>query len=338
LASDLASLAGRSDPAKAARIYGQAARLLATALEHEKDADACNRLASDLASLADRFDPAEAAQIYGQATRALADAIARDTSGQTGMGMGMMMGWRQTSPGTLTSMTARMAPDEAVRVIATALKQASNPDCRTALAQVLSATVDRLNAVEADRVCEQVIGSLDRDALDSVAPELLSQLNPGRAHALAWDLASRMCSEPESDTDVLSRILTNTSREQRARRAARMAAAAGPGLKGILEAAARVSAEPFPCRLTTQELVELLKMPTCLRGARRIVLDHLGNRYSRRFANHWDFVRFATEQKLGLDFTTPPERPDRKDTDRPRSPEKRLNHRQGYSQGLNPPF
>jgi hypothetical protein len=54
---------------------------------------------------------------------------------------------------------------------------------------------------------------------------------------------------------------------------------------------------------------ELLKMPTCFGKARRIVLDHLGNRYGRYFVNHWAFVRFATEQKLGLDFSTPPKRP-----------------------------
>ena len=29
------------------------------------------------------------------------------------------------------------------------------------------------------------------------------------------------------------------------------------------------AAEPFPCRLTTQELVDLLKMPTCFGAARR---------------------------------------------------------------------
>jgi len=41
-----------------------------------------------------------------------------------------------------------------------------------------------------------------------------------------------------------------------------------------------------------------------------LVLDHLGNRYGRRFVNHWAFVRFAQEQGLELDFTTPPKRPD----------------------------
>jgi hypothetical protein len=69
-------------------------------------------------------------------------------------------------------------------------------------------------------------------------------------------------------------------------------------------------AEPFPCRLSTQQLVELLKMPTCVGPARRVVLDHLGNRYQRPFADVWEFVRFAEEQKLGLDFTSPPQRPE----------------------------
>jgi hypothetical protein len=44
--------------------------------------------------------------------------------------------------------------------------------------------------------------------------------------------------------------------------------------------------------------------------ARRVVLEQLENRYRRPFADHWQFVRFATEQRLGLDFTSPPRRPD----------------------------
>jgi len=38
---------------------------------------------------------------------------------------------------------------------------------------------------------------------------------------------------------------------------------------------------------------------------------HLGNRYGRTFANHWELVRHAKEQQLDLDFTTPPKRPAR---------------------------
>ena len=64
----------------------------------------------------------------------------------------------------------------------------------------------------------------------------------------------------------------------------------------------------LPCRLTAQKLVDV-KMPTCFGPARRVVLDHLGNRYGRRFANHWAFVRYAQEQGLKLDLTSPPRRP-----------------------------
>lgn len=55
-------------------------------------------------------------------------------------------------------------------------------------------------------------------------------------------------------------------------------------------------------------------MPTCYGDFRRVVLDHLGNRFGRRFVNHWSFVRFAREQNLELDFTTPPKRPDPKES------------------------
>ena len=48
--------------------------------------------------------------------------------------------------------------------------------------------------------------------------------------------------------------------------------------------------------------------------ARKVILTHLGNRYGRRFGNHWEFVRYAREHNLGLDFTTPPRRPDPKQT------------------------
>jgi hypothetical protein len=83
--------------------------------------------------------------------------------------------------------------------------------------------------------------------------------------------------------------------------------------KGVIHALALLlpAAEPPPCRLSTQQLVELLKMPTCLGEARRVVLDQLGHRYRRHFADAWEFVRFAKEQHLDdLDFISPPQRPE----------------------------
>ena len=70
------------------------------------------------------------------------------------------------------------------------------------------------------------------------------------------------------------------------------------------------AAEPPDCLLSSQQLVELLKMPPFVGVARRAVLDLLGNRYHRTFADQWEFVRYAKEQHLDLDFTTPPQRPE----------------------------
>ena len=78
----------------------------------------------------------------------------------------------------------------------------------------------------------------------------------------------------------------------------------------LAPAALAFALEPPPCRFSTQQLVELLKHPFCADQARRVVLEQLENRYRRPFANHWEFVRYAQEQRLGLDFTTPPRRPE----------------------------
>lgn len=75
----------------------------------------------------------------------------------------------------------------------------------------------------------------------------------------------------------------------------------------------RIDAKERPCVFTTPQLVELLKFPTLNGKSRRLVLDHLENRYKQKFNTHWDFVRYAKEQQLGLDFDSPPTRPSPKE-------------------------
>lgn len=134
---------------------------------------------------------------------------------------------------------------------------------------------------------------------------LLDQLDPDRARGLARELASLLCAENDNsdeDATTLSLLLSDASPGQWRRRIAE-AWAVDEEWAGLILTA------PWPCRLTTQELVELLKMPTCFGGVRRVVLEHLGNRYGRKFANHGKFVRFAESRRLGLDFKAPPRRP-----------------------------
>jgi hypothetical protein len=65
------------------------------------------------------------------------------------------------------------------------------------------------------------------------------------------------------------------------------------------------AAEMPRCRLSTEQLIDLLKKPTCVGKPRRVILDHLGQRYQRRFEDVWEFVEFLREQQLPLDFASP---------------------------------
>jgi hypothetical protein len=67
----------------------------------------------------------------------------------------------------------------------------------------------------------------------------------------------------------------------------------------------RKAQEPLLGRLSPQELVELLKHPTCVAKARRIILDQLGSHYQRAFSDHWAFVSYAQDQMLDLDLNGP---------------------------------
>jgi hypothetical protein len=66
--------------------------------------------------------------------------------------------------------------------------------------------------------------------------------------------------------------------------------------------------KPWPSQFSTQELVDLLKMPTCIGPAREVILWQLGQKYNRTFADVWEFVDYAHEPLPEVDLTTPPRR------------------------------
>jgi hypothetical protein len=110
----------------------------------------------------------------------------------------------------------------------------------------------------------------------------------------------------------LATVLTRITPEQRRRRiqsVTGLVALAPPTWSLLAPAAAHSALDPVPEPLPAQLLVDLLKQPLCVGEPRRQVLEQLGRHYRRQFANQWDFVRFATEHNLGLDFTSPPQRP-----------------------------
>ena len=81
------------------------------------------------------------------------------------------------------------------------------------------------------------------------------------------------------------------------------------GLSVVLSRVGSTTARQHLPPLPPQTLVDLLKQPFCVGEARRLVLDQLSRHYNRPFADQWDFVDHVHQQQLGLDLTTPPERP-----------------------------
>jgi tRNA A-37 threonylcarbamoyl transferase component Bud32 len=347
-ARTLVTLASRVDPAEAARIRRLAATVFADARKQETPALAIN-IANGLSSLATSMDPSEASAMFASAVdyetnpnspgwKSLRSTL-NELNGMAGTQPGLIDG--------LVTAVSRLSTAEAARVcgqtaslLSSRLEREPNTALRNELALSLAKVAGKMDPVDASRVCDKAIDILvqaraeqpqEHASIDPLVAKLLLRIDPQIASRRARDLSTVMMrdwngsaimgmpmmgmmgrglSGSDAEAALLNSVLTDNSREQISQRIARIAKTAVPGFEGVLEAAARLFAEPFPCRLTTQELVELLKMPTCIGAARRVVLDHLGNRYGRRFVNHWAFVRHATEQKLDLDLTTPPRRPE----------------------------
>jgi hypothetical protein len=143
-----------------------------------------------------------------------------------------------------------------------------------------------------------------------------ARLEPKEVAAAAGTLTETIAktNNPIALASLADGLSAALGKAQRNKRAEAVAAAVGclynrqalPGALLLLGPAT----EPFQCRLSDQELVELLKHPLCVGLARRAVLDHLEMQHRRTFADQWEFVRYAQEQQLDLDFTTPPQRPE----------------------------
>jgi hypothetical protein len=307
----LAEVADRSDATQAARLCSRAAGILLEAFNRPGGAADRQALASALAEVMGRIDRTEAGRLSGQVARTLAEAFDRekDAEARTALAWG------------LASVGGHADPIGTARTLADAVEREQGSETRRILASALSKLATRLDFAEAERVSERCLHSLihqgDDEALTGawgndrrLTAEFLRNLGPTKARVLAREFVFQEGSIRAIDVNGLPAVLDEAGRVQIGRRAGILTMMVGLGLPGPFAWARGLASEPFPCRLTTRELVELLKMPTCFGSARRVVLDHLGNRYGRRFVNHWAFVRFAREQGLDLDFTTPLRRPD----------------------------
>jgi hypothetical protein len=326
----LADVAPGLEPPEAARVLRGAAQMLARALENEKEAAGRAELTLGLRAVAARLEPAEAARVLREVLE----------QGKAAVGAFALVA-------DLIHVAARLEPTEARQVLgqaagalAHALVKEKDAPGTSGLAIDIALLAAHLEPTEAAKMCVPVIqhqlrasaATAGQDRTDTrtmvrlvqaLEPQLAADYSKKAVFNLCWccdpndsqpvpSFASWL--EPMFDhTESLDGLLTNATRPERNSRAAALATALGlaGGRPFFGFPALPTASKPLPCLLSTQDLVELLKMPTCYGEARKVVLRHLGNRYGRTFANHWEFVRYAQEHHLGLDFTTPPKRPER---------------------------
>jgi hypothetical protein len=345
LAQGLSAVAGRLEPREAA----EAATTLTQAMTRNNDFQAFFPLAQGLSMVAARMEPREAAAMLTQAmthtqnpqaVQALAQGLsavaarmeAKEAAALLTQAMTRNDDFQAFFPLAqgLSMVAARMEPREAAALLTQAMTHTQNPNALEILAQGLSAVAARMEPTEGTRVSAEAAATLtkamtrtnDANNLWALAQGLsavAARMEPKEAARLSAEAAAALTQVMTRTNDdyalsslaqALSAVLGDGRRLERARAVAATVGYlhASQGLPGAL-ALLRPAAEPFPRRLSDQELVELLKRPLHLGPARRAILDHLEYRHQRPFATQWDFVRFAEEQKLGLDFTRRPQRP-----------------------------
>jgi len=296
LVSCLSLLSARLEPKEAAVV----ATALTQAMKDAKNAGALSSLARGLSAVAARMGPEESAQVNAQVYVALTRAIngAKDKDDLRPLFQG------------LASVAATLGPEEVARTAAAltqAMRDPKNVNELFQLAQSLSTVAPYMEPQEAAKAAGSLIQVMQDSPifLASALSAVLSAAPPAEIPSRSAKSASAVAFPTGPGHALMALALVIVAAEPDPLPA--MPCTARFDDKGQLIPAAKP--ELRPCRLSTQQLIELLKMPTCMGGARRIVLDQLEKRYRRTFVDAWEFVRFAGDENLSLDFTTPPQRP-----------------------------
>jgi hypothetical protein len=271
LARALGELTARLEPAGATQ-------LLADALDKETNPSARHELVKALVAMATRVEPAMTARLIAEVSRRLADDLTKVTNPSE----------RTMLAESLVAVAARLEQTEATalaRLLPKALAKEADSNARSNLARALGAIAGRLGPAEALALAQMLPDALAKEMDRATRSQLIRALGA---------VAARI--EPE---EVVPRSLL-------AARAVSSWMSLSPqlGNAGLLLQAA----EPIASRFGTQQLVDLLKMPTCVGEARTVILEQLSNRYKRPFADVWEFVEWAEKNEPGLDFKSPPKR------------------------------
>jgi tRNA A-37 threonylcarbamoyl transferase component Bud32 len=309
LAQHLSAVAARQDAKDAAAVTAEAAGVLVQAMKNAKNAFALQALAQGLSVVAARQDAKDAAAVAAEAAGILVQAM-KDTKDAFALSLVV---------GGLSAVAARLDAKDAAQaagILVQAMNDAKNASAFRQLAPGLSAVAARMEAAQAAGILVQSM----KDTKDVLALRYLAEGLSAVAARLDAKAGTPVLlqgmthtNDPEALGKLAHGLAAVRGEEIPSRSAMAASAVAFPtGNSDALTALGLLlpAAEPPDCLLSSQQLVELLKRPGFVGPARRAVLDLLGNRYHRTFADQWEFVRYAKEQHLDLDFTTPPQRPE----------------------------
>ncbi|HVS40361.1 MAG TPA: hypothetical protein VMS17_32690, partial [Gemmataceae bacterium] len=323
LARSVAALAARLEPAEAARRASAAARQVVGAMVKTPNPGVLYDMADALAALAPLMAPAEAAAQTAFAADQIVDA----------MGKTNYPAHIQHLAAALMLLAPRLPPGEAARQASAAARLALDAAAKTNdfnslydLALALAALAPRLQPAEASAAGQVALDAMARTndntyALRELAQAVAAQatrLEPGEAARQA-SVAARLAvnampsdnSGPKPLMEALTALVDREGPEETSQRVNSLALAVGNAAAvspasvvslGPLEESSR----PLPGRLTEQQLVDLLKMPTCVKPARQVIVRQLGWQCGETFANQWEFVEWARQHRPDLDLTSPP--------------------------------
>jgi hypothetical protein len=319
LGQGLATVAARLEAAQAAALCGQAAAAIVGAMSKTTNRIELYSLGQGLATVAARLEAAQAAALCGKAAAAFLQAMSKTTKeyelSRLGEGLAAVAG-------RLEAAQAGALCGQAAAAMLEAMRKTTNAEALSWLGGGLAALAARLEAVQAAATATVILDAMskttDSDQLSSLGQglaALAARLEAAQATATATAILEAISKTAKRfGTEGFSALLRREKRGRDRGRFIAVASAAGcraHALNGFLVIAQLEPAmQTAPPPLPAQMLVDLLKHPLCVRGARRAVLDQLSRHYTRAFADQWDFVAYARRHKLDLDLTSPLPRPD----------------------------
>src|SRR5262249_40496885 len=251
-------------------VLDQAGQSLIWTLENESDVTTFEELAKRLSGVASRLESGKARQLQSAAGSLKQELHNRYTLDQVKK---------------LLNLIERLEPGGGELVwLATELSKETGQLSPAKAAKKYPPAMDRLMLAADAR------SGFKRSVLEACVTIMMRALDHQAAAGYSKKLAFNLCSARDANdsgvqlvvgreitydrTSNLDDFLTKGSQAELTRRAASVTVSIGLTASQPLSALSALPgvSQPLPCRLSTQDLVELLKMPTCFGKARQVVL------------------------------------------------------------------